>query len=182
MVDTCNYCWSKQYNFVLVISITLKEPISRHLLQLAKIYLGAFSKRVEHLDITHYHYVLLLIAEHHGQLSQKKLAEIIGKDKSSMVSIIDALTEKGYVYREINPNDRREQLLKITDKAREDMPVIKEAYAMLNNKAIEGISSENINTFYTVLQQMGDNLVPLASTRVSFKLKKPKPIKSKTQP
>ncbi len=158
--------------------IPLEKPISHQLLQLAKVYLGAFSKRVEHLDITHYHYILLLIAENEGQLTQKKLAGIIGKDKSSMVSIIDALTAKGYVYREINPIDRREQLIKVTEKAHRDMPAIRESYDMLNRKALQGIDINQIATFYDVLKQMGDNLKPLASTKISFKLKKPKPSKT----
>lgn len=153
----------------------MEEPISRRLLQLAKIYLGAFSKRVEDLDIHRYHYILLLIAEHEGQLTQKRLAEIIGKDKSSMVNIIDTLTDKGYVYREINPLDRRQQLIRVTDKARQDIPFIKESFLLLNNKATEGISPGKLTIFYDVLQQMAGNLKPLASTQVSFQLKKPKP-------
>jgi MarR family transcriptional regulator for hemolysin len=146
----------------------LEEPISRRLMQLAKIYLGAFSKRVEDLDITRYHYILLLIAEYEGQLTQKKLAEITGKDKSSMVNIIDTLTAKGYVYREINPGDRREQLIRITEKAQRDIPSISRSFSLLNNKATEGISPEKLDIFNDVLQQMATNLKPLASYTVSF--------------
>jgi MarR family transcriptional regulator for hemolysin len=152
----------------------LEEPLSRKLLQVAKVYLGAFSKRVEDLDINRYHYILLLIAEHDGQLTQKKLAEITGKDKSSMVNIIDTLTHKGYVYREINPEDRRQQLIKITEKAKADIPAIKESFSLLNNKATEGINKEKLDTFNEVLHQMTANLKPLAANPVSFRLKKSK--------
>ena len=153
----------------------LEEPISRTLLQVAKVYLGAFSKRVEDLDINRYHFILLLIAENEGQLTQKKLAEITGKDKSSMVNIIDTLTDKGYVYREVNPEDRRQQLIKITDKAKKDIPAIKESFSLLNNKAAEGISKENLDIFNDVLHQMTLNLMALAANPVSFRLKKSKP-------
>lgn len=149
----------------------MEEPISRKLMQLVKIYLGAFSKRVEDIDINRYHYLLLLIAEHQGQPTQKKLAEIMGKDKSAMVNIIDSLTEKGYVYREINPDDRREQLIKITAKAQKDIPAIKESFALLNKKATEGVSSEKLDIFNEVLQQMAVNLEPLDSNQVSFRKK-----------
>jgi MarR family transcriptional regulator for hemolysin len=152
----------------------LEEPLSRRLLQVAKVYLGAFSKRVENLDINRYHYILLLIAENEGQLTQKKLAEITGKDKSSMVNIIDTLTDKGYVYREINPNDRRQQLIKITEKAKADIPAIKESFSLLNIKATDGISREKLDTFTEVLQQMTLNLKSLEANPVSFRLKKPK--------
>lgn len=140
-------------------------------MQLVKIYLGAFSKRVEDMDISRYHYLLLLIAEHQGQPTQKKLAEIMGKDKSAMVNIIDTLTAKGYVYREINPSDRREQLIKITAKAEKDIPAIKASFELLNKKATEGISSEKLDIFNEVLKQMAVNLKPLDSNLVSFRKK-----------
>lgn len=171
MVDTYNYFDRQLNSFVCLRYKPVEEPISRRLMQLAKIYLGAFSKRVEHLDINRYHYLLLLIAEHQGQPTQKKLAEITGKDKSAMVSIIDMLSAKGYVYREINPNDRREQLIRITPKAKEHLPAIKASFKILNEKATEGISEENLNIFNEVLQQMADNLKPLESNLISFRKK-----------
>jgi MarR family transcriptional regulator for hemolysin len=161
----------------LAIQITLEEPISRKLMRLAKIYLGAFTKRVETMDINRYHYILLLIANQKEQPTQKKLAEITGKDKSAMVSIIDTLTDKGYVYREINPGDRREQLIKITAKAERDIPAIKESIALLNKKATEGISAEKLDIFNEVLQQMAINLKPLEANQVTFRRNVKKQVK-----
>ncbi|WP_295648005.1 MarR family winged helix-turn-helix transcriptional regulator [uncultured Mucilaginibacter sp.] len=152
----------------------MEEPLARRLLQVVKIYFGVFLKRVEYLEINRHHYMLLLIAEHDGKLTQKMLAEITGKDKSSMVSIIDTLTDKGYVYREINPDDRRQQLLKITDKAKVDMPAIKEAYKQLNAKATEGIDREKLEVFEEVLFKISNNLKPLESNHISLRLKKPR--------
>jgi MarR family transcriptional regulator for hemolysin len=95
----------------------------------------------------------------------------MGKDKSAMVNIIDTLTAKGYVYREINPSDRREQLIRITAKAEKDIPAIKASFALLNKKATEGISSEKLDIFNEVLKQMTVNLKPLDSNLVSFRKK-----------
>ncbi|WP_448702319.1 MarR family winged helix-turn-helix transcriptional regulator [Mucilaginibacter sp. AW1-3] len=152
--------------------VQLDEPISRKLLQLAKTYLSAFSKRIEHLDLNRYHYMLVLIAENQGHLTQKKIAEITGKDKSHMVSIIDTLAEKGYVYREVNPDDRRQQLIRITEKAENELPAIRESFSLLNSKATEGISADKLRIFNEVLQQMSGNLIPYTSANVTFRLKK----------
>jgi len=159
----------------------LEEPISRKLLQLAKTYLSAFSKKIEHLDLNRYHYMLVLIAENQGQLTQKKIGEIAGKDKSHMVSIIDTLAEKGYVYREVNPDDRRQQLIKITEKAQKELPAIRESFGLLNVKATEGISTDKLKVFNEVLQQMSENLKPYTSTDVTFRLKKTTTLKRKIQ-
>ena len=76
------------------------------------------------LSIDRYHYVLVLIDFHDENLSQKALAEILHIDKSYMVNILDYLEEKGYVLREKNPYDRREQLIRLTAKAQKDIPII----------------------------------------------------------
>ena len=97
----------------------LIEPISRKLIRLGKLYQSVLAKHTAYLDVNQYHYILSLICYYDGQLSQKALAEMLGKDKSAMVNIINLLTKKGFVFRENNPNDRREQLLKVTEKAKE---------------------------------------------------------------
>ena len=150
----------------------VNEPISRGLLQLAKTYLSAFSKKIEHLELNRYHYMLVLIAENEGQLTQKRLAEITGKDKSHMVSIIDTLMEKGYVYREVNPDDRRQQWIRVTEKAQRELPAIRESFSEMNHKATEGISADKLKIFNEVLQKMSGNLKPYTSTNVTFRLKK----------
>lgn len=157
----------------------MEEPISRKLLQLAKTYLSAFSKRIEHLDLNRYHYMLVLIAENQGQLTQKKIGEIAGKDKSHMVSIIDTLAEAGYVYREVNPDDRRQQLIKITDKARKELPAIRESFSLLNDTATQGISADKLKIFNEVIQHMSGNLKPYTSADVTFRLKKTTTLKRK---
>jgi MarR family transcriptional regulator for hemolysin len=146
------------------------EPISRKLIHLAKIYLNVLAKRVDHVGINRYHYVLSLIHANNGQLSQKALAEMLGKDKSAMVSIIDFLTEKGYVYREVNPADRREHLLKVTPKAAGAVPQIVKAFDTINETVAKDVSPEDMETFNNVLLKMEENLKPYATKEINLKL------------
>lgn len=95
-----------------------------------------------------------------GKLSQKALAELLDKDKSAIVSIIDILTEKGYVTRVVNPDDRREHLISVTEKAKKDVPQIIEAFENLNRDITKDISAEEMQTFYKVLNQMKSNIQP----------------------
>ena len=134
------------------------EPISRKLIRLGKLYLAELSKVTGHLDINQYYYVLTLICYHDGKLTQKALGEMLGKDKSAMVSIIDNLSEKGFVYREINPADRREHLLSVTEKAKKAVPEIVTAFEDMNNTMTENISDDDMAVFYNVLLKMQQNL------------------------
>jgi MarR family transcriptional regulator for hemolysin len=138
----------------------LIEPISRKLIQLGKLYQGVLAKHTAHLDVNRYHYILSVIYYHNGQLSQKALAQLLGKDKSAMVSIINLLSAKGFVYRENNPNDRREQLVKVTEKAKQAVPHIVDTFKNINNNITEGISAADMKIFESVLLRMQSNIQP----------------------
>ena len=142
----------------------LIEPISRKLIRLGKLYLNVLVKHTVHLDVTRYHYILSLIYFHDGQLTQNALAHLLGKDKSAMVSIINLLTAKGFVYRENNPNDRREQLLKVTEKAKLAVPHILDSFKNINADITRGISDDDMKIFERVLLQMQNNIKPLITT------------------
>jgi len=146
------------------------EPVSRKLIHLAKIYLNVLSGRISHLGINRYWYFLSFIHANNGSLTQKALGEKMGKDKSAMVSIIDFLTEKGYVYREVNPADRREHLLKTTPKAIDAVPQIIDTFNDMNSMVAADIAPEDLETFYRVLQKMEENLKPYATKEINIKL------------
>lgn len=88
---------------------------------------------------------------------------MLDKDKSAMVNIINLLTAKGFVYRENNPNDRREQLLKVTEKAKQAVPHIVETFKSINTDITEGISAEDLKIFESVLLRMQSNIKPFTT-------------------
>jgi MarR family transcriptional regulator for hemolysin len=144
-------------------NVKLIEPISRKLNHLGRAYLSLLAKQVENLGISRYYYALTYICYHDGKLTQKALANELGKDKSLVVNIIDTLNEEGFVYREINPADRREHLLKVTEKAKKAVPKIIEAFEILNQSITEDISDEEMKIFNSVLTKMGTNIKPLTA-------------------
>jgi MarR family transcriptional regulator for hemolysin len=91
------------------------------------------------------------------------LANELGKDKSIIVNIIDTLSEQGFVYREINPADRREHFLRVTEKAKKAVPKLIYAFETLNKSITEDISDEEMEIFNTVLTKMSTNIKPLTA-------------------
>ncbi|HEY0898720.1 MAG TPA: MarR family transcriptional regulator [Sphingobacteriaceae bacterium] len=138
----------------------MTQPITHPLVVVAKKYMSVFNGMVGDLQLDRYQYTLVLIQQHEERLSQKALSDILRIDKSYMVTIIDYLSDKGYVKREKNPNDRREQLIKLTDKAREDLNHIKNVFDELNKKSLQNIKEEDIDTFNRVLKTIETNLNP----------------------
>lgn len=138
--------------------IKIVEPVSRKLILLGKLYLSELVKNIGHLDISRYYYVLTLITYHDGELTQKALGEMLGKDKSSIVSILDVLSEEGFVCREINPADRRQHFLSVTEKAKKAVPEIVQAFEQMNKNIVGNISADEMLIFNNVLHKMQENL------------------------
>ncbi|ASU32938.1 MarR family winged helix-turn-helix transcriptional regulator [Mucilaginibacter xinganensis] len=151
--------------------VKLIEPISRKLNHLGRAYLNLVAKKVENLGISRYYYALTYICYHDGKLTQKALANELGKDKSIIVNIIDTLSSEGFVYREVNPADRREHLLKVTEKAKKAVPKIIEAFEELNNSISAHVSDEEMKIFNSVLLKMGDNIKPLTVSETNNETK-----------
>jgi MarR family transcriptional regulator for hemolysin len=153
------------------IHMQLVEPISRKLIRLGKLYLSVLARNTAHLDVKRYHFILSLIYYHDGQLTQNALAQILDKDKSAMVSILNLLTAKGFVYRESNPKDRREHLLRVTEKAKLAVPQIVETFENINTDITKGISAHEMKIFESVLQKMQTNIKPY-TTEPNLKITK----------
>lgn len=150
----------------------MNEPLANFLILVTKKYLNSFSKEVVGLDIDRYHFVMVLIDDHQEQLSQKALAELLQIDKSYMVTILDYLTEKGYVRREKNPNDRREQLIKMTQLARINTPIIRDAISKINNRSLENLTDKQVQTFNDVLHVIHNNLSNGKAAEIHIEFKK----------
>ena len=146
------------YFYSLIMKVKPIEPISRKLMTLGRDYLGALGNEMGHLDINRFHYALTVICYYDGELTQKALSEKLGKDKSIIVKVIDTLAEKGFVYREINPADRRQHLLKATDKAKKAVPQIIHAIEQMNSRVTESVSDNDLEIFESVLHKMNINL------------------------
>lgn len=150
----------------------MNEPLAQSLISVTKKYLSSFSKEVPELAIDRYQHVLVLIDDHSENLSQKALAELLQIDKSYMVTILDYLTEKGYVRREKNPSDRREQLIKLTPLAKKDTPLIREAICKLNSRSLKNLTAKEVQTFNTVLRTIQSNLSESRNTDLMLNLNK----------
>lgn len=150
----------------------MNEPLAHSLISVTKKYLNSFSKEVSGLGIDRYQYVLILIDDHQENLSQKVLADLLQVDKSYMVTILDYLTERGYVRREKNPADRREQLIKLTALAKHDIPLIRKAICKLNNRSLENLTQKEVNTFNDVLRTIQDNLSDIKGNEILLEFKK----------
>jgi DNA-binding MarR family transcriptional regulator len=95
-----------------------------------------------------------------GVLTQQQIADITMRDKNSIVKLIDGLESRKLVTRVSNPNDRRQNLIKVTPyslKIREEVEAL--AYEA-GGKILGEISQEDLKDFIKVLAMMEKNMDP----------------------
>lgn len=74
-------------------------------------------------------------------INNKEIAERMNLSASRLTRIIDGLVTKGYVMREIEPNDRRNMRVSLSDKGREFVNMLDEAYMNIHAEILQDIES-----------------------------------------
>src|SRR5688572_26146124 len=93
-------------------------PLGRIFGFLTKQYIGLLAKRMENTPVERYYYALMIIGQNSGKISQQQLADQLLTDKVCMVRMLDCLEKDGLIERTVNPGDRRQHLLSVTEKGR----------------------------------------------------------------
>ena len=147
-------------------------PFGRSLAILAKSYYGALTKRLEHLEIERYYSILILIESLETGCTQQYICDQLKIDKVSMVRIINYLIEKKYINKILNPSDRREYLVKLTNKSVKILPDVHKAIDEVNEAALKGISKLKQKELYNNLSVIQMNLGGLPTEKIYINYKK----------
>lgn len=147
-------------------------PFGRSLAILAKTYFGALTKRLEQLEIERHYSILIFIEDAKLGCTQQCICDCLKIDKVTMVGILDYLIKKKFVKKTINPADRREHFIRLTDRATRVLPEIHKAIRDLNNEAFKGIPKDKQKEFYQYIYQVQTNLDPLPSHKIYINYKK----------
>ena len=79
-------------------------------------------------------------------------------DKSTMSGIIARMERDGLIYISENPSDRRRKLLFLTEKGRAARQQLYAETEEIDRNAREGISDEELKTFFAVMDRIRSNL------------------------
>ena len=136
-------------NIVSILGITIGK-LRNKIFRLQRIH---YTKQAT-MKMTVEEFILLnMICEKTNQISQS-IAIATGKNKSVVMRMLDSLEKKGLIQRTVNPKDKRENLLLITDLGE---AVIKEYYQIdeqLTNDLLLDIPKEDVKVFYRVVEQI----------------------------
>ncbi len=95
-----------------------------------------------------------------GVLTQQQIADITLRDKNSTVKLIDGLESRKLVTRVSNPDDRRQNLIKVTDYSRSIKDKVTKVAMDSVQKIIRGLAQPDLEAFVRMLSKMELNIDP----------------------
>ena len=99
-------------------------------------------------------FILLNMIEARTDQILQNIAIATGKNKSVVMRMIDSLEQKGLAKRTVNPDDRRENLLSITDKGCEVLTQYQQIEKRLSNELLDGIQPQKVAQFLEVIEEI----------------------------
>lgn len=114
--------------------------------------------RENKLDLTYEMVQVLAVLWRKGDINQQEIADRVQKNKASLTSLLDNLAKRNLIFRNEDPNDRRNKIISLTATGKEYekqlQPLLNEIYQILE----EDLSKEEIRKMTTSLKKMELNL------------------------
>lgn len=102
-------------------------------------------------------FIILFHIDLNEEITQQQLADHLQKDKSIIMRQIKILTEKEYVTRFWNKQDKREKNLVLTKSGHEILALIKSLAVNVSKELLSGVSDEDIHAFERVIDAIVKN-------------------------
>ncbi len=99
-------------------------------------------------------FILLNMIEARTDQILQNIAIATGKNKSVVMRMIDSLEQKGLAKRTVNPEDRRENLLSITDRGSEVLHQYQQIEKKLSSELLDSIPSQKVAHFFEVVEKI----------------------------
>lgn len=99
----------------------------------------------------------IMIAVKEKKLSQIQIGQILKLDKNSVRFFIDGLEERNYVYREKNPENRRENLICLTEQGRNLAEELLKTLSISENEVLNVLSLEEKELLKSILKKVYEN-------------------------
>ncbi|NBG88861.1 MarR family winged helix-turn-helix transcriptional regulator [Isachenkonia alkalipeptolytica] len=100
---------------------------------------------------------ILTVLYNHGELSMKEISQLIGKDKSTVTSLVASLCRLGYVKKKVSDKDKRITYISLSDKGKS----IKNQYLSISEEvqstAFKNFTEEEKKEFMRLLKRMNMN-------------------------
>ena len=135
---------------------------------LTKKYIGIVSEKMSQTPVAKNYFALLTIGLNTEKISQQELADHLLTDKVSLVRILDSLEKDELIERITNPNDRRQHLLKITEKGFPWISKIQKVLKEADEAFLQFIAPEHRACFRNELKSLCHSVKTLPAEEIEL--------------
>ena len=135
--------------------------LGKYFAVLKKHYVALVLERLPDIPVSKHYIPFFIISQNNGTINQQQLANQLFLDKVSMARIIDCLCSIAVIERIVNPNDRREHLLRITDEGQQYIPIIHQAILETNDLFLSFIPADEKESFMRNLKTITSSIIEL---------------------
>jgi DNA-binding MarR family transcriptional regulator len=125
---------------------------------MSQIYIN---KELAQHDIGSSQYLVLLALNENDCVHQETLSKNLYLDKATITRSVTKLMKRGYVKREVDPEDRRAYILHITNKGRKLVPEIRKVLDQTSTIFLSGFSTQEKAAVLELLKRMHQNITEI---------------------
>jgi DNA-binding MarR family transcriptional regulator len=133
----------------------LPDILGYHLRRAQAAVFQDFAATMNGANVTPGQFGVLALIEANAGLSQTRLAEILGIDRSTLVAVIDKLEGQGLVERAARPNDRRSHALKLSREGQSRFESLAKLVKKHEARIAHQLSARERQTLIDLLQRIG---------------------------
>jgi DNA-binding MarR family transcriptional regulator len=108
-------------------------------------------------ELTMWEYVVLSGLVRGPAQTQSRLAEAVGRDKTRLIPILDALEARGLLVRTPDPDDRRNKIVTLTDSGRALRAAVATAIRAAEEELLRPLDAAERRTFRALLGRLHDD-------------------------
>ena len=140
-------------------STSVREHVGITISRTARTWRTKLDERLSPLGLTQARWLVLMhLSRMGGESLQKELAFIVGVEGPTLVRVLDGLERMGLVQRLGVEGDKRARLIRLTPKADGVISDIMRIGVKLRGEALAGVSDEELENFFRVLNIILANL------------------------
>lgn len=125
---------------------------------LGRLFVKRLNEKITRTGITVSQWSIIDCFQHFDELTQTGICEQLSIEAPAVSKTINDMESSGWLTRMVNENDKRERKVTLTDKATKSLPTWTSLSYELQQQALDGISTEDIETVDRVINQMINNL------------------------
>ncbi|GAD90216.1 hypothetical protein VHA01S_037_00040 [Vibrio halioticoli NBRC 102217] len=137
-----------------------KNTVSEAIFNIVHSYRNAIRAELQtqHSSLNGMHARCLSFIERNTQCTANDIVQHFSRDKAQVARLVKEMINNGWLIKSPNPEDKRSQLLSLTEQGIALSQQISNAQQKIQDKMQQDLSEQELETFVSVMEKLANNL------------------------